>query len=82
MLSATNHAGPTFHTRSRTTQCNTTQDLTPQPKTHTVTPDITTVTDTPEATPKPLTKDRLHNLLQLQRQTHSVSISPSVHQVE
>ena len=67
MLSATNHHGPTFHTRSRTTQCNNTQDLTLQPKIDTVTPDITTVTNTPDAMPKLLTKDRLLALLQMQR---------------
>ena len=38
-----------------------------QPKTDTVTPDIPKVTDTPDATPKPLTKDRLQTLLQMQR---------------
>ena len=82
MLSATNHDGPAFHTRSRTAQCNITGDLTPQPKTDTVTPDITTVTDTPEATPKPLTNDRLHAWLQMQRTDHSVSVSPSIYQME
>ena len=67
ILSATNHDGPTFHTRGRTAQCNMTEDLTPHPKTETVTPDITTITDSPDATPKPLTKDRLQALLQMQR---------------
>ena len=67
MLSTTNHDGPTFHTRSRTAQCNITEDLTLQPNTNTVTPDITTVTDTPDATPKALTDDRLQALLQMQR---------------
>ena len=38
-----------------------------QPQTDTVTPDITTVKDTPDVTPKPLTGDRLHAILQMQR---------------
>ena len=67
MLSATNHDGPTFHTRRRTAQYNITEDLTSQPKSDTVTPDITTITDTPDAMPKPLTKDTLQALLQMQR---------------
>ena len=40
MLSATNHDAPAFHTRSRTAQCNMTEDLILQPKTNMVTPDI------------------------------------------
>ena len=67
MLSATNHDGPTFHTRSRTAQINTTDNLTPQPKTDTATPDITNVTDTPNAMPKLITKERLQTLQQMQR---------------
>ena len=67
MLTATDYNGPAFNTRSRTAQHNITEDLTPQPKADTVTPDITTFTDTPDATPKPLTKDILHALLQMQR---------------
>ena len=67
VLSATIYDGPSFHTRSRTAQCNIMEDLTPQPKTDTVTPDIITVTEMPKATPKPLTEDRLHALLQMQR---------------
>ena len=63
MLSATNHNGPAFHTRSRTAQCNITEDLTPQPKTDTVTPDITKITDMPDAMPNLLTEDRLQALL-------------------
>ena len=59
MLSGTNHDGPTFHNRHRTTQFNNTEDLTLHPKTDTVAPDIPKVTETPDATPKPLTKDRL-----------------------
>ena len=43
------------------------EHLTPQPNADTVTPDITTVKDTPDATLKPLTEDRLHALLQMQR---------------
>ena len=65
MLFATNHDGPTFHPRSRTAQHNITEDLTPQPKTDTVTPDITRITDTPDAMPKLLTEDRLQALLQM-----------------
>ena len=42
MLSATNHDGPTFHTKSRTVQSNATENLTPHPKTDAGTPDITT----------------------------------------
>ena len=45
---------------------NITEHLT-QPNADTVTPDITTVKDTPDAMPKPLTEDRLHALLQMQR---------------
>ena len=67
MLSTTDHDGPTFHTRSRTVQCNIREGLTLQPKTDTFTPYITKVTDTPAATPKPLTEDRLQALLQMQR---------------
>ena len=58
MLSATNHDGPAFHTKSKTAQCNNTEDLTLQPKTGTVMPDIPNVADTPDATPKLLTEDR------------------------
>ena len=43
-----------------------TEDLTPHPKTDTVTPDITTITDTPNAMPTLLTEDRLQALLQMQ----------------
>ena len=67
MLSATNHDGPIFHTRSRTAQCNITEDLTVQPMIDTVMPDIIKVPDTPDATPKLLTKDKLQPLLQMQR---------------
>ena len=67
MLSATNHDGPTFHARSRTTQCNNTEDLTLNLKVDTVTSDIPKVTDTPDVTPKPLTEDRLQALLQMQK---------------
>ena len=67
MLTATDHNGPAFNTRSRNAQCNITEDITPQPKADTVTPNIATVTDTPDATTKPLTEDRLHALLQMQR---------------
>ena len=64
MLSATNFDGPAFNTRSRTAQCNTTDDPTPQPQSDAVTPDVT---DTPSSTLKPLTTDRLWTLLQMQR---------------
>ena len=67
MLSTTNLDGPAFNTRSRTTQCNNTEDLTLQPKTDTVTSDIPKVTDRPDATPKLLSKYRLQALLQMQR---------------
>ena len=67
MLTTTNHDGPAFHTRSRTTQHNITEDLTLQPKTESVTQDVTKITDTPDATLKLLTKDRLQALLQMQR---------------
>ena len=67
MLSATNHDGPAFNTRSRTAQHNITENLTLQHKTATVTPYITKITDTPDATPKLLTKDRLQELQQMQR---------------
>ena len=67
MLTATDHDGPAFNTRSRTAQHNITKDLSPQPKADTVTPDITTVTDTPDTTPKPLPEDRLHALLHMQK---------------
>ena len=45
----------------------TTEDLTLQPKTDTVTPDITKVTDIPDVMPKQLTEDRLQALQQMQR---------------
>ena len=67
ILTAPNYDGPAFNTRSRTAQCNITEDLTPMPHAGTVTPDITTVKDTPDAMLKPLTEDRLHSLLQVQR---------------
>ena len=55
MLYATQLDGPSFHTRSRTAQCNIT-DPTLQPQSDVVTPDVT---DTPSTTLKPLTTDRL-----------------------
>ena len=67
MLSATNHDGPTFHTKSRTAQCNITEVPTLQCKTSIVTPDITMVTDTPNAMPKLLTEDRSQALIQMQK---------------
>ena len=66
MLPTTDYDGPAFNSRSRNAQYNIT-DLTPQPNTDIVTPDITRVKDTPGAKPKPLTEDRLHTLLQMQR---------------
>ena len=63
MLSATNLDGPAFSTRSRTAQLTTTEDPTLQPQTDAVTPDIT---GTPSTIPKPLTRDRLQALLQMQ----------------
>ena len=62
MLATNDYDGPAFNTRSRTAQCNITEDLTPQPNADTVTPDIITVKDTLDAMPKPL-----HTLLQMQR---------------
>ena len=44
MFSATNHDGPTFHTRSRTAQHKITEDLTTKPKTDTVTLDCEVTT--------------------------------------
>ena len=67
MLSANNHDGPSFHTRSRTAKCNITEDLILQPKSNTVTPDVTMVTDTPNTMSKPLNEDRLQALLQMQK---------------
>ena len=67
MLTATDYDGPAFNTRSRTAQCNITEHPTPQPNADTVTPDITTVENTPDTMPKPLTEERLHALLQMQR---------------
>ena len=66
MLYATNHDGPTFHTRSRTAQSNTTDNLTLCPKTDTATPDLTNATDMLDAMPKLLTVDRLQALHQMQ----------------
>ena len=67
MLTATHLDATSFHTRSRTAQCNIREDLTLQPKTVTVTPDITAVLDTPDTAPKLLTSDKLQALLQIQR---------------
>ena len=64
MLSATNTDGPAFHTRSRTAQCNITENPTLQPQSDAVTPNVT---DTPSTTPKLLTTDKLQALLQMQR---------------
>ena len=43
-----------------------TKNLTPCSKTDTATPDVTSITDTSDAIPKPLTKDRLQVLQQMQ----------------
>ena len=67
MLTATNHDGPAFHTRSRSTQCNNIEDLTLNHKMDAVTSDIPKVTDTPDAIPKLPSDDRLQALLQMQR---------------
>ena len=67
MVTATNYDGPAFNTRRRTAQCNTTEDLSPQPQADIVMSDITTVKDTPDAASKPLIEDRLQTLLQMQR---------------
>ena len=67
MLTTTDYDSPAFNTRSRTAQHNITEDLTPQPQADTVTPDITTVRDTPDAMLKPLTEERQHALLQMQK---------------
>ena len=62
MLSATNLDGPTFNTRSRTTQHSSSEDTTPQ--TDAIALDVT---NTPSTTPKSLTVDRLEALLQMQK---------------
>ena len=64
MLSATNLDAPAFNTRNRTAQHTTTEDPTSQPQSDAVTPDVT---GTQSTTPKPLTTDRLHALLQMQK---------------
>ena len=64
MFTATNHDRLSLNTRSRTAQCNITEDL--QPKADTVTPDTTKVRDSPDVMLKPLPEDRLHALLQMQ----------------
>ena len=81
MLSATNHDGPAFPTRSITAQSNMTNNLTPHPRSNTATPDVTNITDTLDAIPKPLTKDRLQALQQMQRTILSVSASPNAYQM-
>ena len=70
MLSATRLDGPAFHTRSRTVQCNITEDPTLQPQSDAVTPHVT---DTLCTTPKPLTTDR--------EQIHFVNAFPSTYQM-
>ena len=67
MLTTTDYDGPAFNTMSRTVQQTIRDHLTPQPNADTVTPDINTVKDTPDVMSKPLTEDRLHTLLQMQR---------------
>ena len=82
MLTATDYDGPAFNTRSRTAQHNITEDLTPQPNADTVIPDITPVKDNPDAMPKPLTEDRPHMLLQMQRTDPFLSASPNIYQIK
>ena len=67
MLSATNHDGPTFHTRSRKAQSNMTKHLILHATTDTTTPDITKIKDIPDAMPKLLTDNNLQALLQMYR---------------
>ena len=67
MLTTTDYDGQAFNTMSRTVQQNITEHLTPQPNADTVTQDITTVKDAPDVMLKPLTEDKLHTLLQMQR---------------
>ena len=69
-LTTNDYTGPGINTRSRTAQCNIIEHGNPPPNADTVTPDITTVTDTPDVMLKPLTEDRLHALLQMQRTDH------------
>ena len=61
ILSATNTDGPAFNTRSQTHQCLSPDTSTSQPQ---VTSDVSETTD---PTPKSLTADRLHALLQMQK---------------
>ena len=64
MLSATNLDGPALNAGSRTAQHTSTEDTTPQPQSDAVTPDVT---ETRRTTPKSLSVDRLHALLQMQK---------------
>ena len=82
MLSATNHDGPTFHTRSRTAQCINTEDLTLHPKTNTVTPDIPKVTDTPDATQNYSLRIDYKHYFRCGEWMPSVNASPSIYQTE
>ena len=67
MLSATNYDGLAFHTRSRTAQNSTTDNLTPHLKSSVATPGDTNITDTSDVMQIPLTKDRLQALQQMQK---------------
>ena len=68
--------------RSRTAQHNITEHLTPQPNADTVTTDITIVKDIPDAPLKPLTEDRLHTLLQIQRTDSFCKCIKNIYQME
>ena len=61
MLSATNTDGPAFNTRNQTHQHISSDTSTSQPD---VKPEVSKATD---PTPKSLTSDRLHTLLQMQK---------------
>ena len=65
VISATNHDGPTFPTRSRTVQSNTMENLTPYPKTDAAAPDFTNVSDTLDVTSNLLNNERLQALQQM-----------------
>ena len=76
MASVPNTEGPAFNTRRQTQQCLA-SDLSRAQQD--VTPDIM---PTPDPTPKYLTADRLEALLQMQKQTLSVSGSLNVYLME
>ena len=76
MVSVSNKEGPTFNTRSQTQQCLASDQSTAQQH---VTPDIMPTSD---PTPKSLTADRLETLLQMQKQTFSVSVFLNIYPME